>query len=168
MSEDHLSYEDLLRIVDLLDDAIHSSEVHLKVGGIEIDLSKDIDAMPAMAMPQAAPAEPAQSGELSGDMATVQQAAAAEAQGSLECPLGAVQVTSPTVGTFYRAPEPGAKPYVEIGSRVSPDTTVCLIEVMKLMNSIAAGAAGVVVRILVDDATLVECGQMLILIDTKA
>ena len=70
-------------------------------------------------------------------------------------------VDSPMLGTFYRAPAPGAPPFVEIGAQVEPETTVCLIEVMKMMNSIRAGVAGTIAEILVDNAELVEEGQPL-------
>jgi acetyl-CoA carboxylase biotin carboxyl carrier protein len=72
------------------------------------------------------------------------------------------------VGTFYRAPEPGAPPFVEPGTRVGPDTIVGIIEVMKLMNSIPAGCAGVVTNVLVGNAEPVEYGQPLIAIDPRA
>jgi biotin carboxyl carrier protein len=74
---------------------------------------------------------------------------------------GAYSVESPMLGVFYRAPAPGAPPYVEIGARVEPDTVVCLIEVMKMMNSIVAGVAGTVVEICAENAELVEHGQPL-------
>jgi acetyl-CoA carboxylase biotin carboxyl carrier protein len=70
-------------------------------------------------------------------------------------------VDSPMLGTFYRAPAPGAAPFVEVGSVVEPETTVCLVEVMKMMNSIRAGVAGTIAEILVDNAALVEEGQPL-------
>lgn len=82
-----------------------------------------------------------------------------------EVPEGAVVVRSPMVGTFYRAPEPGAKPFVEVGAAVVPDTTVCIIEVMKLMNSIPAQCHGTVTGILVADGEAVEYGQPLIAIN---
>lgn len=72
------------------------------------------------------------------------------------------------VGTFYRAAAPGAAPFVEVGSRVQPDTVVGIIEVMKLMNSLAAGAAGTVQRILVSDSQPVGFGDVLIVIDPDA
>ena len=70
-------------------------------------------------------------------------------------------VDSPMLGTFYRAPSPGAMPFVEVGSVVEPGTTVCLVEVMKMMNSIRAGVVGTIAEILVDNAELVEEGQPL-------
>jgi len=72
------------------------------------------------------------------------------------------------VGTFYRAPEPGAPPFVEVGQQVEPDTVVCIIEVMKLMNSIPAGTRGTVLHILVAEAAPVEAGQALIVLQPAA
>jgi acetyl-CoA carboxylase biotin carboxyl carrier protein len=68
------------------------------------------------------------------------------------------------LGVFYRAPAPGEKPFVEVGQRVRADDTVCLIEVMKLFNSIRAGVDGEVVEILVENGGLVEFDQALIFI----
>jgi acetyl-CoA carboxylase biotin carboxyl carrier protein len=70
-------------------------------------------------------------------------------------------IRSPMVGTFYRAPRPGADPFVLPGSRVGPDTVVAIIEVMKLMNSVAAGMDGEVMEIVVEDGQLIEKGQCL-------
>ena len=71
------------------------------------------------------------------------------------------------VGTFYRASEPGAPPFVEVGQTVEPETTVCIVEVMKLMSSIPAGAYGTIVQVLVDDAAPVAAGQPLIVLRPK-
>jgi acetyl-CoA carboxylase biotin carboxyl carrier protein len=71
-------------------------------------------------------------------------------------------VSSPLLGTFYRAPKPGAPPYVDVGSTVDEDTIVGIIEVMKLMNTVRAGARGRVVEILARDGTLVEYGETLL------
>lgn len=89
-------------------------------------------------------------------------APAAEAEAAAEPEAHALK--SPMVGTFYRAPEPGARPFVEAGAAVAPDTTVCIIEVMKLMNSIPAQCRGTVAEILVGDGEAVEYGQPLIVI----
>jgi acetyl-CoA carboxylase biotin carboxyl carrier protein len=75
-----------------------------------------------------------------------------------------VVIRAPMLGTFYRAPSPGEKPFVEVGQRVRADDTVCLIEVMKLFNSIRAGVDGEVVEILADNGGLVEFDQPLIFI----
>jgi acetyl-CoA carboxylase biotin carboxyl carrier protein len=71
------------------------------------------------------------------------------------------EVTSPLFGTFYRAPKPGAAPYVEVGGQVEKDTVVAIIEVMKLMNTVRAGVRGTITEILVSDGQLAEYGQPL-------
>ena len=70
-------------------------------------------------------------------------------------------IESPMLGVFYRAPAPGAAPYVDVGARVEPDTVVCLIEVMKMMNSIVASVSGTIVEVCIENAELVEHGQTL-------
>jgi acetyl-CoA carboxylase biotin carboxyl carrier protein len=75
-----------------------------------------------------------------------------------------IEIKSPMVGTYYRAPSPGAKPYVGIGERVQKGQVVCIIEAMKLMNEIESEASGTVVKMLVEDAQPVEFGQTLYLV----
>jgi acetyl-CoA carboxylase biotin carboxyl carrier protein len=77
---------------------------------------------------------------------------------------GAVAIPSPMLGTFYRAESPGAGPFVDVGDRVEPDTTVCIIEVMKMMNSVPAGVSGVVTEIRPENGQLVEFGEPLFVI----
>jgi acetyl-CoA carboxylase biotin carboxyl carrier protein len=74
---------------------------------------------------------------------------------------GVLTIDSPMLGTFYRAQAPGAAPFVEVGSRVEPDTIVCIIEVMKMMNSVPAGVSGTVAEVCPQNAELVEYGQPL-------
>jgi acetyl-CoA carboxylase biotin carboxyl carrier protein len=76
-------------------------------------------------------------------------------------------VESPSVGLFWRAPSPGAPPFVEVGGRVAAGDTVAIVEVMKLMNHVAAPVAGLVTSILVDNGATVEYGQPLITIDPE-
>ena len=77
---------------------------------------------------------------------------------------GLLEFTAPMVGTFYRAPSEGAEPYVSVGSELEPDTVVCIIEAMKVMNEIKAELSGEVVEILVQNAEPVEYGQVLFLV----
>jgi acetyl-CoA carboxylase biotin carboxyl carrier protein len=74
---------------------------------------------------------------------------------------GVVTISAPMIGTFYRAEAPGAAPYVDLGSRVEPDTVVCLIEVMKMMNPIPAGVGGTIVEVCAANAEPVEYGAPL-------
>jgi acetyl-CoA carboxylase biotin carboxyl carrier protein len=71
------------------------------------------------------------------------------------------EVASPLLGTFYRAPKPGAAPFVEVGAQVAEDTVVAIIEVMKLMNTVRAGVRGTVTEILLADGQLAEYGETL-------
>ncbi|MGH7690926.1 MAG: acetyl-CoA carboxylase biotin carboxyl carrier protein, partial [Gemmatimonadaceae bacterium] len=97
-----------------------------------------------------------------GMLAVVPEPAAEPAAAA--APVG-VEVKSPMVGTFYHSPEPGAKPYVSVGARVSKGQVLCIIEAMKIMNEIESEYAGVVKEILVEDSQPVEYGQALFRID---
>ncbi len=72
-----------------------------------------------------------------------------------------IDIKSPMIGTFYRAPSPESAPYVEIGTEVHPDTIVCIIEAMKVMNEIKAEVHGIITKVLVENAKPVEYGQPL-------
>jgi len=74
---------------------------------------------------------------------------------------GEAEIKSPMIGTFYRSPSPEAGPYIEVGMEVTPDTVVCIIEAMKVMNEIKAEARGVITQILIENAKPVEFGQPL-------
>jgi acetyl-CoA carboxylase biotin carboxyl carrier protein len=93
-------------------------------------------------------------------------ARAAEPESAAVPPPRGQQVTAPMVGTFYAAPAPGAKPFVEIGSEVKPGDTLCVIEAMKMMNQIESEVAGRVVSVLAENGTPVEFGQALFIIET--
>ncbi|HET9947709.1 MAG TPA: acetyl-CoA carboxylase biotin carboxyl carrier protein [Longimicrobiales bacterium] len=107
------------------------------------------------------PAEPAAS--LPGpaeDGGAAQRAAQA-------APSDLIEITSPMVGTFYRAPAPDAPPYVQPGSRVSSGDTLCIIEAMKLMNELECEVSGTIVEVCVENAQPVEYGQVLFRVDPR-
>ena len=148
MRKETLTYEDVLRIVELVK-STRFSEFRLKVGEIEVHLRrKNGAAADAAGLPAA----------------TENAAIVRSSQATRTFAPDAVLVRAPMVGTFYRAPAPGAEPFIEVGRHVDPDTTVCIIEVMKLMNSIAAEARGVVAEILVENGARVEPGDVLMVI----
>jgi acetyl-CoA carboxylase biotin carboxyl carrier protein len=89
---------------------------------------------------------------------------AASAAAAAESDAGLVAITSPMVGTFYAAPNPDSPDFVKVGSSVSSDTTVCMLEAMKVFNEIKAETAGTVERILVQNGQAVEYGQKLFLV----
>ncbi len=107
---------------------------------------------PAAAAPQPAP-------ETSPEPAEPEVGEAAEGASGL------IEITSPMVGTFYRAPAPDAPPYVEPGTRVRKGQTLCILEAMKLMNELESEADGVIREVLVENAEPVEYGQVLFLVE---
>lgn len=153
-------YDDILAIARLVESGSRFTEFRLRSGDIEVEVKRANGAVaPAAATQQSAGAQGLGSGQ------TGPRAIAAEAAPGAtipDLPAGTHVVRSPMVGTFYRAPEPGAKPFVEAGTRVKADTVVCIIEVMKLMNSIPAGVVGVVTHVMVENAAMVEPGQALV------
>ena len=179
------TYDDILAIARLIESGSRFSEFRLRSGDIEVEVRRANGAavVPAPAGTQSPPSqagiqssassEPAAN---SGNWAPASAGATARAAGEKARPAGETArpagatadddevIRSPMVGTFYRAPEPGAPPFVEPGSRVEPSTIVCSIEVIKLMNSVVAGVSGVVTHVFVENAQLVEHGQPLIAI----
>ena len=97
--------------------------------------------------------------------AAASASAAAAAAEKLEEEKKFLEVKSPIVGTFYRASSPDAEPYVVVGSEIEPETVVCIVEAMKVMNEIKAEVKGVVRKILVDNATPIQFGQVLFLVE---
>ena len=94
-------------------------------------------------------------------------AAAAPAPAPAPPPSTDKHIASPMVGTFYRAPSPDAPPYVEVGQEVDPETVVCIIEAMKVMNEIKAEMTGIITEILAENAKPVEFGQKLFAVRVK-
>jgi acetyl-CoA carboxylase biotin carboxyl carrier protein len=80
-------------------------------------------------------------------------------------PSGHVVVPAPSLGTFYRAPKPGAPSFIEIGQAVVPESELCLVEVMKLFTTLRAGVSGIVRQILVSDGDMIETGQPLFVVE---
>lgn len=139
--------------------------LHLRAGSFELLLSND-PAAPTLSGAPAAPAPVAVSAPVvAAPVAPAPVAAPAAAPApsavSSAVPDGAVVITAPNLGTFYRAPKPGAAAYVEIGGKVGPDDEICLIEVMKLFTAVKAGQAGTIVAVLAEDGAMVEAGQPL-------
>jgi len=164
LAQEQLTYDDLLRIVELIKSSEQFSEFRLKVGDIEVELRRrNDDGVPTR--------KPAQTPKVEPSHVTAEPVAASmsrHADASATWPAGAHVIRSPMVGTFYRAPEPGAKPFVEAGQRVEPATIVCIVEVMKLMNSVSAGVHGTVLQVLVADAAPVQAGEPLIVVQPEA
>ena len=157
------------KLIEMIDESSVDSIEIATEKGIKIRISKTpaqrggvtVAAAP-VAMPQAMPQALMESRitPATGIPVPADTAAAPRAE-----PSAGLEVKSPMVGTFYGAPEPGAKPYVSVGSRVAKGQTLCIIEAMKIMNEIESEYAGVIKDVLATDAHPVEYGQVLFRID---
>jgi acetyl-CoA carboxylase biotin carboxyl carrier protein len=140
------------KLIELLEES-DVAEIEIHEGEESVRISRASSVAPSMiAAPVAAPAA-----------SETNSAAASAAQGPRE-PEGHV-IRSPMVGTFYRAPSPGAKPFVAEGQAVSNGETLCIIEAMKILNQIESDKAGKVVEILVENGQPVEYNEPLFVID---
>lgn len=147
-----LTKKDIEEIMALLENS-RFDRLSLEMDGLKLELARS-GASPK-AQPAAAPAPaPAPAPTL---IPTPARTARAPEE-------GLVEVLSPLLGVFYRAPKPGEPPFVEVGARVEEDTVIGIIEVMKLMNSARAGVRGEVVEILGVNGEMVEHGEVLMLV----
>lgn len=131
-------------------------------GPVPVHYASAPPATPQVTPPPAAPAAPSAA---PSDTSTPAPEAAPESGDEAEAASGLIEITSPMVGTFYRAPAPDAPPYVEPGTRVQKGQTLCILEAMKLMNELESEADGVIREILVENADPVEYGQVLFLVE---
>jgi acetyl-CoA carboxylase biotin carboxyl carrier protein len=149
--------EDIKTLIDMFDES-DWKELSLQIEGLKIFLSRDTDhAVPGWL-------EHGQTVATRHNAMGQQQhevVASDPAPGKAPVPEGAVVITAPNLGIFYRAPKPGAPPYVNVGDEVDADTEICLIEVMKLFTPVSAGLTGVVLEICVADGEMIEFGQPL-------
>ncbi|MES2125286.1 MAG: acetyl-CoA carboxylase biotin carboxyl carrier protein [Gemmatimonadota bacterium] len=152
-----IDFKDVRRLAQLLREQPEIGSIEMKgLFGTGVVITRTSAAGPMMIAAAAAPA-PAQL------MAPAASAPAAEPAAPAASTLK--EIRSPMVGTFYAQPEPGAEPYVRVGTRVSPGQTVCIIEAMKIMNEIEAELGGVVREVCVDDSSPIEYGQVLYRVD---
>ena len=162
------SWQDVLDLISQLNESDYES-ASVQVGDVSIRLSKNDAVFDARETAGRVGAQPRIETGFDTPTASATQPAAATA--SATQPAAAAlgdTIDAPMIGVFYRRPSPGAAPFVEPGQRVEADTTIGIIEIMKLMNPIVAGKAGVITDFLVTDADAVEFGQPLATINTSA
>jgi len=151
-----MEIKDIRRIVEMMK-VNDLTEFSIKDNGFELAMKRgNGDAQVIYAAPGVAP--------VAAPAAFPAAPAAAPAEDEDD---GLVEIPSPIVGTFYRKPAPDADNFVSEGSEITPDTVVCIVEAMKVMNEIKAEIKGTIKKILVDDATPVQYGQPLFLVDPK-
>jgi acetyl-CoA carboxylase biotin carboxyl carrier protein len=162
-----IDFDFIERLIRALDDSSIDS-LEIEKGGTRVRLSKSpttasgpvvvsapvpVPALPAPATQSAAPVES------SGLLAPEAPAA------STPAPSNLVDITSPMVGTFYRAPAPDVPSFVDVGARVKPGDALCIIEAMKLMNELESEITGTIVEVCIENAQPVEFGQVLFRVD---
>lgn len=153
-----LTEEEILQILRLVD-ASDLAEVEIETQGLRVIVRRGgvpaIPPVPAQAPPAEAP---------SGTPPDPQPRPPVPGRADEEATLA---IRAPLMGTFYQAPSPGARPFVAVGALVEKDTVVCIIEVMKLLQSVPAGVRGIVRAICVQDGQMVEEGQTLFLVEPQ-
>lgn len=146
-----MDLQDVMKLLELME-ARHLEEIEVEQGETRIRLRKG-GAPPVVVPIAAAPAAAANPQAVP---------AASDAEKTAEANL--VKITSPMVGTFYRAASPDAEPFINEGDHVTPDQVICIIEAMKVMNEIKAEREGDVVSILIENGESVEFGQPMVTI----
>jgi acetyl-CoA carboxylase biotin carboxyl carrier protein len=167
-SQDVFDVRKIRRLVELMKE--HDlSEIDLQQGEVRIQLRRACTAGQAAAAtapaPTAAAPAPAASGSPSAAAGAAPESGESAAADSL--PKGIALVRSPMVGTFYTAPDPESPAFVKVGDHVGLETTVCIVEAMKVFNQIPAGTTGRILAVLAESGAPVEFGQPLFKVDTR-
>lgn len=165
-----LKEEDVKQLAKIIENLEQSTfdYLELQVGDMKVTIGKGAVPAAAAAPAYAAPATPAYVPPPAAQTALAAHAPAPAAAPQPRrspavgpTPAGMIDIKSEIMGMYYAQPEPGAAPFVSVGSEVKEDTTICLIEVMKTFNAIPAGVRGVITEICAENAQLVEYGQVL-------
>ena len=155
-NQDIFDVRQVRRLVELMKE--HDlSEIDIREGDTRIQLRRGADPVVTVAAPQPAAAPVAAAGGAA--------AAAAEPPRLDDAHIAVIK--SPMVGTFYAAPNPESPPFVKVGDHVGPETTVCIVEAMKVFNQIPAEVSGKIMAVLVENGQPVEFGQPLFKVDTR-
>ena len=173
-----IEQDDVLKIIKLMDESDYD-ELHLEMGDLKLTiakrgtggLSRIKEALPVSAVepkrplatsPAVADQAPPSAESASSDKAPQPGVSVQMAGGD-----GLIPIQSPLLGTFYRGPKPGAPSFVEVGSRVTKNDTVCLIEVMKTFTTLKSGVDGRIAKICAENAQMVEYQQILFLVEPE-
>jgi len=161
-----LTEDDVLHILKLIDES-KFDYFQLEVGELKITVSKGDPIPLSSSTPTASSAQPAKATVAEAPKATPATPAPQSAASNIDAKAaaeGLLPITAPLLGTFYVAPEPGAPPFVQVGTAITEDTTVGLIEVMKVFNSVRANVRGTVSQVVAQNGQFVEYGQTLFLV----
>ncbi len=166
-----LTEDEVLQILDLVEKS-NFDYLDLEIGDLKLTVSKSgVPMAPAaVGVAQAAPVAPAAAVAPAAEAPAPAAPAPAPAEESAPAPQpvtakeGSVAIPAPMVGTFYATPEPGAAPFVKLGDHVDAETTVGLVEVMKVFNAVSSGVDGTIDEVCVESGQFVEHGQTLFLV----
>jgi len=161
-----LTEDDVLHILKLIDES-KFDYFQLEVGELKITVSKGDPIPLSSSAPGAPAAQPGKATVVEAPKptpATPQPQSATSNIDTKAAAEGLLRITAPLLGTFYVAPEPGAPPFVQVGTAITEDTTVGLIEVMKVFNSVRANVRGTVSHVVAQNGQFVEYGQTLFLV----
>jgi len=157
-----LTEDDVLHILKLIDES-KFDYFQLEVGELKITVSKG-EPIPVTSTTQNISLAPASAASSAKRASSPAAAPAAQGAKPVAIPEGMRPITAPLLGTFYVAPEPGAPPFVKVGQQITEDTTVGLIEVMKVFSSVRATVAGTIVEVVAQNGQFVEFGQTLFIV----
>ena len=162
---DSITQKDVIRIMELVEKT-DTDELHLEMGDLKLTIRKGLAAESAPSMPAVETTSMPVARDVSAPSNGLEKAEEGAAPDTFEdLTDGVLTIKAPMLGTFYRAPKPGASPFVEVGQVVDEDDTVCVIEVMKLFSTIKAGVQGRIVNVLAEDSQMVEFNQPLFLVE---
>ncbi|MCU0625186.1 MAG: acetyl-CoA carboxylase biotin carboxyl carrier protein [Gemmatimonadaceae bacterium] len=156
----------LKKVLEMLDESTVDSLEITNEKGMKLRVSKSPTARGTVAMAPMAQMAPMPTMAAAPSPAAAPTSAPSAPAAAPEAPKSTlIEVKSPMVGTYYAQPEPGAKPYASVGTRVSKGQVLCIIEAMKIMNEIECEVSGTITEVCVQDASSVEYGQVLFRVD---
>lgn len=164
---DSITQEEVLQILKIVE-ASNTDELHLETGDLKLIIRKS-NPRTAKRAGSVDPVIESRSPAFAEKIVSVADTQADKASSSSADEIeGLIPIQSPMLGTFYKAPKPGAPPFVKLGQLVSKEDTLCIIEVMKLFSTIKAGVRGRIARICAEDGQMVEFKQTLFLVESVA
>lgn len=153
-----MNFKEIKELIDILDQS-SLTEINIEDKTNVVNLKKEKET--EIITPQISSQQPVQQYAAPSEAPAQSAPSTQDSEASAQVDDDAQTITAPMVGTFYKSPSPEENPYVQVGDKVSNDTTVCILEAMKLFNEIQAEISGEITEILVEDGQMVEYGQPL-------
>ncbi|NQU03105.1 MAG: acetyl-CoA carboxylase biotin carboxyl carrier protein [Syntrophaceae bacterium] len=158
-----ITQEDVFLILKLIEESKYD-ELHLEIGDLKLDVKKQGNKV-SVVDSKYVPEKPEKPAIPTAPPEETKEESVPDTAEAITDESGLMPIKASILGTFYRAPKPGAPPFVKVGQNITFDDTVCIIEVMKLFNTVKAGVSGRVARICAKDGEMVEFQQTLFLVE---